>query len=60
MSKDIYNVSLPELHRFDVSCDIKVFYLPTRDGIKLRTTVFFPPETPEKAPVLLFRSPYSG
>lgn len=59
MSKDIYNVSLPELKPFDVTCDIKVLKLPMRDGVKLHTIVFFPPEMPEKAPVLLIRTPYS-
>lgn len=59
MSKNEYNVSIPELKPFDVCCDIKIVNVPMRDGVKLHTQICFPPEMAETAPVLLFRTPYS-
>ena len=50
MSKDVYNVSMPELKLFDVCCDIKTVKVPMRDGVKLHTQIFFPPEMAETAP----------
>ncbi|MBR7107251.1 MAG: CocE/NonD family hydrolase [Lentisphaeria bacterium] len=57
MSKDIYNVlDSPVIP--DISCDIKMLMLPMRDGVRLHTAIYFPPNMPEKAPVVLARSPY--
>ncbi len=57
MSQDRYAVTdLAQL--FDINCDIKSVMIPMRDGVKLHTLFYFPPEMPEKAPVMLVRSPY--
>lgn len=57
MSTDRYNVTdIPA--PFDISCDMKVLMLPMRDGVKLHTTIYFPPEMPEKSSALIVRSPY--
>lgn len=57
MSKDIYNlIEVPVVP--DISCDIKMLMLPMRDGVRLQTAIYFPPNMPEKAPVVLARSPY--
>ena len=44
---------------YDIRCDIKILMLPMRDGVKLHTSIYFPPEFSGKAGVILFRSPYS-
>ena len=56
--KDIYDVTGHPIP-FDISCTIQNIMLPMRDGIKLHTAVYFPPELRKKAPVLLVRSPYN-
>lgn len=44
---------------YDIRCTIKVDMVTMRDGVKLHTDIFFPPEFSGKAPVLMLRSPYS-
>ena len=48
MKKDIYDVTGHPIP-FDISCTIKNIMLPMRDGIKLHTAVYFPPELRKKA-----------
>ena len=58
MSKDIYNVT-DLAAPMDVNFDIKMLMLPMRDGVKLHTSVFFPPGLTGPAPVVITRSPYT-
>lgn len=58
MSTDIYNVTENRIDP-DVECNIQMLMLPMRDGVKLLTMICFPPDMPDKAPVVLVRSPYS-
>ncbi len=44
---------------FDIRCEIKVTMVEMRDGVKLHTMIYFPEEFSGKAPVLLFRTPYT-
>ena len=55
---DIYNVTSHEVP-FDISCRTQNIMLPMRDGVRLHTAVYFPPEFRKKAHVLLFRTPYT-
>ena len=57
MSKDIYNVTEVRTDP-DVSCSIQMLMLPMRDGVELQTQIAFPTDMPEKAPVVLVRTPY--
>ena len=58
MNDDRYNVT-DLTAPFDISCDMKILMLPMRDGVKLHTTIYFPPGLPERAPAVLLRSPYT-
>ena len=44
---------------YDISCDIKMVMVPMRDGVKLHTAIYFPPEFKGRAPVVMARSPYT-
>lgn len=56
--KDPYNVcDLAEPR--DTQCDIKILMLPMRDGIKLQTIIYFPPELKKSTGVIYIRSPYT-
>ena len=57
MSTDIYNVTETRIDP-DVECNIRMLMLPMRDGVKLQTQIAFPVDMPEKAPVVLIRTPY--
>ena len=56
-TKDIYDVT-ERTAPADVRCTVENLMLPTRDGIRLYTAVYFPPDFRGKAPVLLVRTPY--
>ena len=56
MSTDIYNVTETRIDP-DVECNIRMLMLPMRDGVKLQTQIAFPVDMPEKAPVVLIRTP---
>ncbi|MBR4666091.1 MAG: CocE/NonD family hydrolase [Lentisphaeria bacterium] len=55
--KDQYNVSTVQ-EADNISCSIRSIMLPCRDGVRLHTVIYFPVNMPEKAPVILRRSPY--
>lgn len=58
MSKDPYHVTdLAE--PCDTTSDIKILRLPMRDGVKLQTIIYFPPELKGKRSVLLLRTSYT-
>ncbi|MBP5638047.1 MAG: CocE/NonD family hydrolase [Victivallales bacterium] len=54
---DIKN-PLPPPRELDIESTMKNIMLPMRDGVKLFTSIIFPAEMPEKAPVVLLRSSY--
>ena len=56
--KDRFNVT-DIAKPFDIRCDIKMAMVAMRDGVKLHTAIYFPPDFQGKAPVLLARSPYT-
>ena len=56
--KDRYNLTNTAF-ALDTSCNMLIRMLPSRDGVKIHTAIYFPEEfdnTP--APVLLIRTPY--
>lgn len=55
---DRYNVT-DITPMFDIRCTIQVDMIPMRDGVKLHTNIYFPPDFSGKAPVLLMRQPYT-
>ena len=57
-TQDIYNVT-EHSTPFDISCTVQHVMVPMRDGARLHTAVYFPPGSGKKAPVLLFRTPYT-
>lgn len=56
-SQNPYEVT-PFSHYDEREWDMQVRMLPMRDGKRLHTTVFFPPDLKGPAGVILFRSPY--
>ncbi|MBO4489808.1 MAG: CocE/NonD family hydrolase [Lentisphaeria bacterium] len=57
-TQDIYNVT-EHSTPFDISCTVRHVMVPMRDGVRLHTAVYCPPDLRKKAPVLLFRTPYT-
>lgn len=55
--KNSYDVTL-KLPLTDISGSILNLMIPARDGVKLQTAVYFPPDFKGKAGVLLIRCPY--
>ncbi len=51
--------ALPPSRERDIESTLMNIMLPMRDGIKLFTAIYFPKDMPEKAPVVLNRSPYT-
>ena len=57
--KDIYNVTDVPVP-YDVSCRMSVVMVPMRDGVKLHTVIYFPPDFDGKPlPAVVVRSPYT-
>ena len=56
-SKNQYEVT-PFSTYDEKECDVKVRMIPMRDGRKLYTVIYLPPEAKEPVGTLLFRSPY--
>jgi len=56
--KDRYNVTNTAF-ALDTSCNMLIRMLPSRDGVKIHTAIYFPEEFDNiPAPVLLIRTPY--
>ena len=58
MSSDNQYEVTPFSHFDERECDMQVRMVPMRDGKKLHTTVYLPPDLQGAAGVVLFRSPY--
>ncbi|MBO4647510.1 MAG: hypothetical protein J5806_05090, partial [Lentisphaeria bacterium] len=56
-NQDRFNVSAVA-EADEISCSIRSLTLPCRDGVRIHTLVYFPPDMRKKRPVLLLRSPY--
>lgn len=56
-TKDIYDVTERPAPA-DIRCTIENHMLPMRDGVRIYTALYFPPNLRKKAPVLLIRTPY--